>query len=100
MSIGDDQDYFEHAVVSDVSGSNEIDGNDGNVAAADQQPGRLPSSDTNTVGFGDILQLAYNMAQPVANMSNHNLKKHYLGEMIKLNETMKGNVDKKQEQID
>jgi hypothetical protein len=45
------------------------------------------------LGFRDILDVAYKMAQAGANMSNDSQKKHYIGEMIKLSETMNGNVE-------
>jgi hypothetical protein len=39
------------------------------------------------------LDVAYKMVQAVANMSSDSQKKHYFGEIIKLSETMNGNVE-------
>jgi hypothetical protein len=66
------------------------------VAAAGTA-GHAKAESTSTVerklGFRDILDVAYKMAQSVANMSNQSQKKHYFGEMIKLSETMNENVE-------
>jgi hypothetical protein len=83
-----DQDELELSVASNTA----KDGSDISVGC-ENPPVKIASNGGTDLRFGDILNLAYDLAQSVANVSSHTKKNQFFGEMIKLTEMVKGNLE-------
>jgi hypothetical protein len=89
-SGGDHEEQFDSSVVS----SDHVDTGLGGVAAAiASRNATLASTRPRNIGFSDILHVATDFAQAVANLSSNNKKLQYFGGIIKLTEMVKGNVE-------
>jgi hypothetical protein len=110
-SVGDGRHNLEQAAgdgsgVADFSNSNEEIGvaAAASGAAAATQVGvdgvdvattgvRLGGDIDRNIEFGDIIKVAHELAQSVANMSSRSHKNQFFGEMIRLAERVKGNLE-------
>jgi hypothetical protein len=97
-SVGNESKELENSVVVDDSLNLRGDGGDvgtsiGHPAHSSCRSASLtPASDTD-VGYHEILNVAVQLANSIENVSNNLRKKEFFGQLITLNETVKGNYN-------
>jgi hypothetical protein len=90
MSVGDEKEDYQVDICSD----NIFDDESVDSVAVERQDS---TTDGNNLRFQDIIKITGNLGQAVANVSNHAKKKHFVAELIRLLEIVKGNSETVQE---